>query len=968
MGQSILTPTQRKLLKVIVWGGVAMIANAAFLLLFRVTESTERFKLPQDTLPAFYQAMVLGHTLLGIALTPCALFFAAWHLGRAWARRHGIAITTGVTLIISMLALFISGFFILSAANSREHQSQFWAHIGFGVGLPAVYVVHRVTSVVKPTWQSIRRALGGATVASLLMVGIHIVTLPKKSDRAIGIDSGTVMATVTKDELLYQPGADPFTPFTGFADVPKESRFFPSASTTATGEWMESAVVTRGELPSTEQLHDEVKKYGFVQDIQIGAVTCARCHPDVVEQWSKSAHRFSSMNNPFYRAAFLDMRARPDVGKQPSQWCSGCHEPALMLAGELVKPEGQDFDPDGPNAQAGLTCLSCHAIDALHNRTGNGAYNIPDDRKTPYLFDETSEGALREIGDLVIKAKPTVHKERMLKPFFKTSEFCSTCHKVSLDVPVTKYRWFRGQNDYDAWHDSGVAQNAARTFYRPKDPVTGLPVKKQCQDCHMPKEPAPLGDVAAKEGMVRSHRFIAVNSALPALRGDTDTIARIEKFLQDDKMRIDVFAMRRLDAEGNEKEVITALDRTQPLLVPGEKIEIHVVVRNKGVGHTFPGGTNDSNEGFLEMLVKQEGGPTLLHSGWIGEDKHLDPSAHRYGAVIVAHDGTEAKFRNPHDFHTLLYANVIPPSTSDVVRYQFTVPEDAAGSTLDLTANLQWRKFKQHYTDYVFTKTTAKKIDLPITLIAKHSVKLRVARKGDTVQKTEAPVYASPDQWIRPNDYGIAMMLKGDTRLAEIGFAEVQRVAPARVDGWRNMARNALTDGNTGRALELLAKCEELAPGDPHTAWVWGNALQDDGRYGQAIEAFKAALEEYPNDRDSWRRLGRTLYLDQKFEESLAAYGMTLEIDPEDREAHYHRMLNLQALGRADEAAEAAKAYEKYQIDESAQGITNEFRRKDPHANLETNPIHSHELKVVAPAVKVPEPAESGADYDKKHH
>jgi hypothetical protein len=99
-------------------------------------------------------------------------------------------------------------------------------------------------------------------------------------------------------------------------------------------------------------------------------------------------------------------------------------------------------------------------------------------------------------------------------------------------------------------------------------------VKKNCQDCHMPLEDAPQGDVVAKGGKVRSHRFLAVNTALPALRGDTDTIKRIETFLQDKKLRVDVFALRRLNPDDSEKEVVTALDLTQPLLVPGEKVEV----------------------------------------------------------------------------------------------------------------------------------------------------------------------------------------------------------------------------------------------------------------------------------------------------------------------------------------------------------------------------------------------------------
>lgn len=462
----------------------------------------------------------------------------------------------------------------------------------------------------------------------------------------------------------------------------------------------------------------------------------------------------------------------------------------------------------------------------------------------------------------------------------------------------------------------------------------------------MPPEPAIRGDVSAKKGMVRSHRFLAVNTALPALRGDQETIDLIERFLQDEKMRVDLFALRRLGADGEERELVTALDLARPLLVPGELVELHVVVRNKGVGHTFPGGTNDSNEGWLELEVEQPGKGVVLHSGWIGADRHLDPAAHRYGAVIIAHDGSEAKLRNPHDFHVTLYANVIAPSTSDVVRYRFTVPEEAAGGELELRANLKWRKFKQHYVDFIFEGKPVP--EMPVTFIAGDRITLQVAKAGEEARPAASPIYATPDQWIRPNDYGIAMLLKGDTRLAQAGFEEVQRIAPARVDGWRNLARSLLTDGNVPETLKLLSRCEEIAPGDPQTAWVWGWALQEDGRYRESEAAFRRVLDEFPEDRDTWRRLGRTLYLDQRFEESLAAWREVLGIDPEDREAHYHRMLILRALGRAAEAKEAERAYEKYQIDESALALTNAFRHVDPHANLETNPVHAHEIARVS--------------------
>ena len=76
---------------------------------------------------------------------------------------------------------------------------------------------------------------------------------------------------------------------------------------------------------------------------------------------------------------------------------------------------------------------------------------------------------------------PEPHRETFLKPFHReqTPEFCSSCHKVHLDVPVNDYRWFRGFNDYDNWQASGVSGEGARSFYYP-------PKSQKCADCHMP--------------------------------------------------------------------------------------------------------------------------------------------------------------------------------------------------------------------------------------------------------------------------------------------------------------------------------------------------------------------------------------------------------------------------------------------------------------------------------------------------
>ena len=106
----------------------------------------------------------------------------------------------------------------------------------------------------------------------------------------------------------------------------------------------------------------------------------------------------------------------------------------------------------------------------------------------------------------------------------------------------------------------------------------------------MPLEPAPLGDVAAKDGKVRSHRFLAVNTALPFIRGDQKTIERIESFLQDEKLSVDIFALK------TEQGRFMAVDKNTPTLPAGEKVTVDVVVRKIGAGTTFRGGTKDQKE------------------------------------------------------------------------------------------------------------------------------------------------------------------------------------------------------------------------------------------------------------------------------------------------------------------------------------------------------------------------------------
>jgi len=475
----------------------------------------------------------------------------------------------------------------------------------------------------------------------------------------------------------------------------------------------------------------------------------------------------------------------------------------------------------------------------------------------------------------------------------------------------------------------------------------------------MPPEAAVLGDFAAKKGMVRSHRFLAVNTALPFVRGDTETIKRIEDFLHEDRLRIDVFALVS-DGPSGTAETTYVLDKTKPTLAPGEKVTFDVVVRNKDVGHTFPGGTNDSNEGWIEFTVLDSQDRVVVQSGFVGADGYVDPGAHYFRALVVDRHSEIIRRRNAQDMYAAVYTNVIGPGTAHTVHYAIEVPEGLAGGTLKVRARLLWRKFDRGFTEFAFNtnREAFKRFDqcpdLPVTQIAKAEVSLAVrSREAGPAEKVELAAEALAADWMRFNDHGIGLLLQSDTKGAQLAFEQVARLVPKRVDGPRNLARVALQDGDLEAAYKHLLRCEEISSNDPQTAWFWGVLLQEDGRYIEAASAYKRVLQKFPEDRATWRNLGRTYYLDGKFEEAIEAFEKALQIDPEDRIAHYHVMLSARALGRTQQAAAAEEAYVRYKVDESAAEVTQAYRLKNPQDNHESQMIHVHELAVQPDAARV---------------
>ncbi len=950
--RSLLKPWQRWLLRVGLAVAALVLANTLYLVAVRLLEAVDAAGGSGGVRSAsrLLQVMVLGHTGFGLLLAVVLLPFVVAHLPTVWVRRHRGSVISGIAALLAGGTLLVTGLFILTAAASEANRWAWWLHVGAALALPAGYLVHRFVGYTRPPRSRVARYAGATALLAIILVAGHGVEAGLDFERTTQVVASPPNATGS-EEADGSPGFRPA------AWVPLSSPFFPSAATTASGGALPASVlIPEIDDAMAEEVAREVAEDGFAAGVGVGAETCRRCHADIVEQWRSSAHRFASFNNPFYEATISDLRAggtpggvETEEGMEKSRWCAGCHDPALLLTGAMTRP----VERASAQAQAGLTCTACHAIDRIHGLTGNGNYGIADLGGDPYIFGDAAPGTPGAfLHDAALKARPAAHKELFLKPVFRTSEFCATCHKVSIPPEVNDYRWLRGQDEYDAWHDSGVARNASRTFYLPDR-------ARVCQDCHMPPEAAPLGDLAAKGGTVRSHRFLAANTALPFVRGDTTTVRRTEEFLRDGRLRVDIFALRlsgEVSGGTGEPGVVTALGDVAPPLPAESGAMLEVVVRNLGVGHTFPGGTNDSNEGWLELTVLDDEGRVWARSGHLREDGALDPLAHAYGAVLLDARGEAIDRRNGQDIRVAAATNVIGPGTADAAHYELRLPPEAAGRTLTVRARLLWRKFTRPYTEFAHGanpegfKRFPDVPDLPVTEIARDEVRIPVAA-STPVPALPEPVEGSGDddrgfpEWMRYNDYGIALLLEGNTRLATRAFLQVEALEPERLDGPLNLARTALAAGNLEEAYGHLEDVERVRSGDPRAAWVWGRVLSEDGRYEPAAQAYRAVLEAFPDDRAAWRNLGRTLYLDQRPEEAIEALDRVLRIDPEDRIAHYYRMLALRVVGRTEEAAVAEAAFTHYGIDETAQALSRTFREANPGVNLMAQPIHTHGLE-----------------------
>ena len=879
----------------------------------------------------FYMANVLVHVVLGLAI---AGSFGWWLLKDPDVRRR-LAPAGGFLLLATLTGLFLVRFGAL-----RENNWALYLHMTAGLLAAGLMVMI-------PAWR--RNIVAGLSLIAILTAATLICSrlFPDPHDR---IRNPQLVPVSMEEE-----GAGPKSPF------------WPSSADTN----------TKGLIPSTIFLESKL---------------CGECHKDIYDQWNSSVHHFASFNNQFYRKSIEYMQSIADT--KPTKWCAGCHDHAVFFNGRFEKPIKDQIDT--PEAQAGLGCVSCHSITRVDGSMGNGGFTI----EYPSLHElaASKNPYMKMLDKFLTYLDPEPHRRTFMKPFMRldSAEYCSTCHKVHLDVPVNNYRWLRGFNDYDNWQASGVSGQGARSFYYPAQ-------TSNCVDCHMPLVPS--RDPGHHDGKVHSHRFPAANTAVAYVNRDRAQVKATEDFLKSGFISVDIFAaapvedmpgqteMRRRSesapqamstfAVGEEAEqggqvfirevgkLAAPIDQAGVQFEPGSTVRIDVVVRTRKIGHFFPGGTVDAFDVWLELTGDDADGRRIFWSG-MAEDGGRGPvekGAHFYRAYLLDGDGNPINKRNAFQARSLLYVRLIPPGAADVAHYRVKIPPDARGP-IKLHAKLNYRKFAHYYTQfayagvpgegsagldhdnrpYTFFKTNIPKNvsgqikneipDIPIITMAEARADLQTAPRG---RKTGwKPVVRKPDRE-RWNDWGIGMLLQGDLKGAEYAFRKVTEAEPEYADGWLNVARALIQEGETEAAKPFIEKAFSINPKLGRIHFFKAMVQKADGDYDGALASLRTASAMYPRDRVVLNQMGRILFLKREYAEAVKTLERVLQVDPEDVQAHYNLMLAYRGLGYADKAARAEKLFRRFKADESSQSITAKPRMLSPEDNNERQMIHDHD-------------------------
>ena len=647
---------------------------------------------------------------------------------------------------------------------------------------------------------------------------------------------------------------------------------------------------------------------------------CGHCHKESHAEWRQSAHSNSVRALWYLRNVNM---LNDEKGLSSSRHCEGCHNPTVVAAGGLTDgaPRTRPYDKDG------ITCMVCHSIQSV-NKYGTGSYVLAE---PAVMMDENGKPIHGPVSDAEILAHLDRHSAAVMKPFYSKPEFCAACHKAALPAMLDGYKWLRAFTVYDEWQNTSFAQQSPLPFYK-------KPVISTCQTCHMQREDlASLSDPGAKDGKLASHRWAAGNSLIPQYYHFDEQSKRVAAFLKNGTLNVDIFAIEP-DAPTDGQTSLMAPLGTSPLtLNAGQHITVSVVIQNKGIGHSLVPEQRDFYEAWVAFTVKDADGKVLAKSGYLQPNGSLDPSAHSFTNRLINKQGKLNDLHQVWDNRVLAYNNTIQSGRSQLVRYAFTMPRTSGA--VSVTASVLYRRFDQHFIDFVMKMPEGTHYQEPVIEMASTTRTFNAGLNAAT-----KPVPDENPEWMRWNNYGIALLDAQQYAASVNAFEHVVKLRPDYADAPTNIAITLIQWEKYNDALPYLQKSLELAKDNARALYYLALVQRNEGHVDDAIANLQKVAAQFPQSRDAHRELGFSFYQQHKYQQARAEYENVQSIDPDDLAAHYNLAILYRRLGMKDKATVEAAAFADQKDDPTASTFALQYLRKHPESAQESVPWHIHDL------------------------
>jgi hypothetical protein len=355
------------------------------------------------------------------------------------------------------------------------------------------------------------------------------------------------------------------------------------------------------------------------------AAWCGSCHTEIYAEWQTSAHGRALIDRNILDELEEEQRERPinleadlaflhaisagdplakgKIGDARLDPCVHCHAPTSFY-GDSEQPILAATDSAGD----GITCSFCHTLqgvdasgvadmsaDKLRELAASGAlsdldrlnallaqrmpvYSSKPQRVRRYLFQNSDNRLARAIGDTLIRWRPEIHRRDYHPEFLGTSEACQACHGSGGQAEQLSHQ------TYPDWADSRYAGGDGHE-------------RVDCQDCHMvreftgaaQREPGVLVPWGPMRASRRNHFLLGGNVSHVVPEQLPDYVA----------------AQRELRARALE----LSIEPSEPSA--DGQLRVTVGLRNRGVGHDFPGRETPVRFAWVRLEARDAAGNVL---------------------------------------------------------------------------------------------------------------------------------------------------------------------------------------------------------------------------------------------------------------------------------------------------------------------------------------------------------------------